>query len=184
MRVTPQWYVKSNQNAYLLNASPGTHETRLRDWKRWFMKPFASYFLQKDEKRPPPIVGALSTMPVKKYKLGILNPVTSSQEKYLSSMQVSVKLVQAVTGGGGFSNSYHLWTLSEEWCDGKKSQDVNYQSRLKGLVINIQGTDKRLILHAKITGAWMSVCGTTVSGTVLYATEFRYFYVLVITSLL
>ena len=32
-----------------------------------------------------PIVGALSTIPVNKFGLGLLNPVTSSQEKYLSS---------------------------------------------------------------------------------------------------
>ena len=27
-RVTPQWYVQSNQNGYFFNASPGTQETR------------------------------------------------------------------------------------------------------------------------------------------------------------
>ena len=32
-----------------------------------------------------PIVGALSTIPVNKYGLGKLNPVTSAYEKYLSS---------------------------------------------------------------------------------------------------
>ena len=47
-----------------------------------------------------PVVGALSTMRVKKFGLGILNPVTSYQEKYLSSTQGSLELVRAVTGGG------------------------------------------------------------------------------------
>ena len=40
-------------------------------------------------------------MPVNKSVLGILNPVTSEQEKYLSSQRRSAELVQAVTGGQG-----------------------------------------------------------------------------------
>ena len=32
-RVTPQWYVRSNQNGYFFNASPETRETRLREWR-------------------------------------------------------------------------------------------------------------------------------------------------------
>ena len=47
-----------------------------------------------------PVVGALSTIPVKKSRLGLLYPVTSSQEKYLRSQRGSVELVQAVMGGG------------------------------------------------------------------------------------
>ena len=50
-----------------------------------------------------------------------------------------------------------------------------YQSRLKCLVIAFKVTYKRLLLRAKSTGAWLSVCGTTVSGTVLSTTEFWYF---------
>ena len=51
-----------------------------------------------------PVVGVLSTIPVKKYGLGLLNLVTSSQEKYLSSTRGSTEIVRAVTGGGVFSN--------------------------------------------------------------------------------
>ena len=36
-----------------------------------------------------PVVGALSKIPVKKSGLGLLNPVTSDQEKYLNSTQGS-----------------------------------------------------------------------------------------------
>ena len=61
-----------------------------------------------------PVVGALSTMPVKKYVLGLLNPVMSEQGKYLSSLRGIIELVQAVMGGGAFSNADHLRTLSEE----------------------------------------------------------------------
>ena len=81
-------------------------------------------------------------------------------------------MVRAATGGGAFSNANHLRTLSEERCDGKKDRDVVYESRLKGLVSNLKGTDKRLLLRAKSTGAWPSVRGTKVSGTELSATDF------------
>ena len=67
--------------------------------------------------------------------------------------------------------------------DGKKSRDVAYEYRIKCLVSNHQVTDKRLLLRAKSTSTWMSVCGTTVSVAVLSATDFRDFYVLVTTSL-
>ena len=44
------------------------------------------------------IVGALSTMPVKKSGLGILNIVMSAQEKYLISQRGSAELIRAVMG--------------------------------------------------------------------------------------
>ena len=131
-----------------------------------------------------PVVGALSTMMFRKAGLVLLNPVTSDQENYLSSTKGIVELVRAVTGGGKFSNDDHLRTLSEERCEGKEARDVAHKSRIKGFVSNLQGTDKRLILCAQITGAWLIICGTTVLGTVLFVTEFWDFYALAITSLL
>ena len=122
-----------------------------------------------------PIIGSVIMMPVRKAGLGLLNPVTSSQNNHLSSTRGSTKLVWVVTGGGGFSNADHLRTLSEERRDGKKAQDVAYKSRLKCLVSNIHGTENCLLLRAKITGAWLSVRGTTVSSTVISATDFRDF---------
>ena len=116
--------------------------------------------------------------------MGLLNPVASEQEKSLRSTRGSSELAWAVTGGGAFSNADHLRNLSEEQHDGKKDREIVYEYRLKGLVRNIKGTDKHLLLHAKCAGAWLSVRGTTVSGTVLSATEFWDFYVIVITSLL
>ena len=110
-------------------------------------------------------------MPVKKSGLGILNLVMSAQEEYLRSTRGSVELVWAVTGGGvGFSNIDHLRTLSEERRDGKKARKAGYKSRLKVLVSNLQGTDKCPLLRDKITGACMSLRGTTVSGTLISAT--------------
>ena len=73
-------------------------------------------------------------------------------------------------GRGMLSNANHLRTLSEEICDRKKAWDVAYKSRIKGLVNNFQGTDKRLLLRAKSIDAWLSVRGTKVSGKVLSAT--------------
>ena len=55
------------------------------------------------------------------------------------------------------------------------NHNIAHKSRLKGLVNDIKGTDKRLLLRAKRTGDWLSVRRTTVSGTVLSDTEFRDF---------
>ena len=76
-----------------------------------------------------------------------------------------------MTGGRSLSNADHLQTLSKERCDRKKYQDIAHKSRLEVLVWDIKGNDKRLLLRAKSTGAWMSVRGTIVSGTALSATE-------------
>ena len=78
-------------------------------------------------------------------------------------------------GGGAFSNDYHLQTQGEERHDGKKDWEAVYKNELRGLVCYLKGTDRYLILRAKSIGAWMSVRGTAVSGTVLSATVFRYF---------
>ena len=68
-----------------------------------------------------PIVGTLSTMPIKMAGLGLLNPVTPAKKKYLRSQRESTELIQAVTGGGGaFSNTYHIRTLREERLDWQK----------------------------------------------------------------
>ena len=68
-----------------------------------------------------PIVGALIKMPVKKDVLGPLNPVTSANEKYLSSQRGSAELIQSVTGVGAFSNANHLLALREERRDGQEN---------------------------------------------------------------
>ena len=61
-----------------------------------------------------PIVGALSVMPVKKSRLGLLNPVIPAKEKYLSSQRRSAELIRAVMGEGGSE------TPTTSWCSGKK----------------------------------------------------------------
>ena len=69
-----------------------------------------------------PIVGAISTMPIKVARLGLLNPVMSVKEKYLSSQWGIEKLIRDLTGGGAFSNANYLRTIGEERRDGKKDR--------------------------------------------------------------
>ena len=76
-----------------------------------------------------------------------------------------------MTGGGSFSNAYHLLVLTEEIRDGQKNWDDVNDAKLKGLVRNLDTTNRRFILIAKITSAWLNEQGTTVTGTVLAATE-------------
>ena len=59
--------------------------------------------------------------------------------------------------------------------DRQKYREVANETKLKGLVQNLKGTDRRLIIWAKITGAWLIVHITTVSVTLLSAIEFRDF---------
>ena len=98
-----------------------------------------------------PIVGDLCTIPAKKARLGLLNPVTPENKKYLRSQRGSVELVRAMTGGGVFSNTDHLWALIKERRDRKKDRDAVYETKLKGLVCDLKGTRNRLILRAKST---------------------------------
>ena len=51
----------------------------------------------------PPIIRDLSKMPVKISRLRLLNPVTSAQEKYLSSQWGNTELVWSMMVGGGHS---------------------------------------------------------------------------------
>ena len=84
-------------------------------------------------------------MPVKKYGLVLLNPVTSKNEKYLGSHLASAELIRAVTRGGRFSNAYHLLALREERFDGQKTRYDSNDAKIKGLVSNLDTNDRRLI---------------------------------------
>ena len=57
-----------------------------------------SRLLFRNTKTLSPIVGSLSTMPVKKSGLGLLNPVTPAKEKCLSSQMGSAELIRGVRG--------------------------------------------------------------------------------------
>ena len=60
-----------------------------------------------------PLIGTLSTMPVGKSGLGLLNPVTSANEKYSSLQCVSTDFIRSMTWEGKFSNDYCLLVISE-----------------------------------------------------------------------
>ena len=109
---------------------------------------------------------------VKKYGLGLLNPVTPKNKKYLSLHQASAELIQAVMGVGEFYKNNNILALREETCNKQKNQDDTNDTKLKGLVRYLDITNHRLILYTKNTGAWMNVRGTTVTGTVFPVMEF------------
>ena len=62
-----------------------------------------------------------------------------------------------------------LWVLSYQRMNRATIGDIN-DAKLKELVADIERTDRRLILRAKNTGAWLNVRGTTLTGRVLSAT--------------
>ena len=51
----------------------------------------------------PPVIGALIALPVKKYGMGLQNPVTSEKEKHDSLLCVSCDLIGTVTSKRAFS---------------------------------------------------------------------------------
>ena len=103
-----------------------------------------------------PIVRDLSAMTVNKSVLALLNPVMSTNDKYLSSQRESAELIRDVTGGGSLSNTDHLQELRGKRYDVNKNRDDSNDAKLKCLVGDLIGT-YRLILRAKKTGASMNV---------------------------
>ena len=75
-RVTPQWYVKSNNNGYLFNASPGKQETCFAGVKKTIRKTFLPCLFFGRKKTLSPAVGDLIKIPVKKAGMRLMNPVT------------------------------------------------------------------------------------------------------------
>ena len=74
-----------------------------------------------------------------------------------------------MVGGGSFPDMYHPLDLRGEMRDRKKNWDEANDSKLKGLVRDLIGTDRRIILRAKITGYWMNIQGNILAGIVLLA---------------
>ena len=78
-------------------------------------------------------------------------------------------------GKGKFSNSGHLLSLREERRDRQKIRDDANSAKLNELSKYLDGTDCRLILRVKNTGACLNAWVNTVTGSLLVATEFCYF---------
>ena len=92
------------------------------------------------------------------------------------------KLVGAVIGEHEFSTADHIQAIKGDRRYGRKYWYVaNDNAKLQGISINQFAFKKRLFLCTKHTGTWLIVWGTMVTITVIAATEFRDFYVLVIT---
>ena len=90
----------------------------------------------------PPVVGAISTFPLKKYGLGLQNPVTSSADKYTSFLCAIYKLIDIVMVERWFSTSDCLQEVKEERQDGKKDWYDENDAKLRG-VVNNQGAFKK-----------------------------------------
>ena len=72
-----------------------------------------------------------------------------SNEKYLNSLCASRRLIGSVTGVSAFSTDNRLLVFREETRDGQKILDDANDTKLKGLVYDIETPDCRLILNAK-----------------------------------
>ena len=102
----------------------------------------------------------------------VLIVVISANKKYLSFLHAICNIIGSVIGERAFSSAYHIIALREERSDGQKVQDDSNGAKLKGLAKDIKAIDNCLIIRAKNTVSWPTVRGTTVTGTVLAATEF------------
>ena len=69
-----------------------------------------------------------------------------------------------------FSTADHFLDLRKENRDGQQIWDDAKETKLKGLVKDLEETERCLIIHAKNAGSWLTVLGTTVSDTVILAT--------------
>ena len=69
-----------------------------------------------------------------------------------------------------FSNAYHLLVIREERCDGQKIRDDVNDAKLRNLVVDLNSSDRRLILQSNNTGACMNLRDTTLTSTALAAT--------------
>ena len=112
-------------------------------------------------------------MSVKISGLVLQNPVTLADEKYLSLQHAITELIRVVTREGAFSTTNHLLALREDMTDRQKRWDAVNNSKVKGLVNDIEASDCCLILCTKNIGSWMKVQGTMITGTVLATMEFR-----------
>ena len=99
------------------------------------------------------IIETLSMIPVKKSRLGLPNPVTSTNKNFLTSQRASTELIQAVMREGVLSNADHLLDIREERHDGQKHWDDVNNAKFKKLVADLNRTDLRMIVRSKNTGA-------------------------------
>ena len=83
-------------------------------------------------------------------------------------------------GDRDLSTDDHIWAIKKERKDREKYWDDANDEKMRVMVSDQIASNKLLSLPAKHTGSWLSVHGTTVTGTILAVAEFRNFNVLVI----
>ena len=109
--------------------------------------------------------------------LGLKDPVTLDNKKYLSSLRSSSKLIGSVIVENELSIANHLLSIIEERRDREKIQVDANSAKIKVIDEDLKAPSHRLILHTKNTGSWLNIQVTTVTGTVLASTESFCFFV-------
>ena len=74
----------------------------------------------------PPIVGALSKMPVKKSEMVLQSIVTSLKEKYTSLLRVSDNIIDSFKDKRVFSTTNHIQEVKGDRRNGKKRDATNH----------------------------------------------------------
>ena len=116
---------------FLQNVTTNTGESFV-GIEKIFWDNFCLVFSPK-KKHLSPIVGSLSTAPVKKSGLSLLNPVTSANKKYPSFQWASTELIWAVTGEVIFPTPITFWRSGKKstmnrksgWCQWHQTQGFN-----------------------------------------------------------
>ena len=80
------------------------------------------------------VVGAVSTFPVKKARLGLYNPVKLAEVKYNTLMCAIFKLIGAVTGKRVLSTADHIRKVKEEQQDGEKIRILQRMQNSRELI--------------------------------------------------
>ena len=169
--VTLWWYRRSNHSGYFYNTSPGTRGAHLREWRRRSGKPFCLIFSLEGQ---IPLTHRRSSKYNTIQEIWVGNPESSYGSKR-KVPKFSASNHGADSGRNGGRNV--LQYRPPSGYQGRKAWRAENQydtndATLNGLVGDIRGTDWRLILHAKNTGACLNVRGNTVTDTVLLEMEF------------
>ena len=81
-KFTPQLYVKSNSIGFLQSVTNNIGDA-FAVWEKILQETFLPCLFFGESKSLTPLIGTLSTMPVKKDSLGFQNTVTSVNENFL-----------------------------------------------------------------------------------------------------
>ena len=100
--------------------------------------------------------------------------------EYTSLLLAIFELIGTVMGEREFSTADHILAVKEEQQEGKKYQYNVNAAKLWVIVSGHVVFDKQFFFRAKNATSWLSIWGTTITGTVLNATGFCGIFVLII----